>query len=111
MLQLLLIIMGCILGGFLLAGLPGGIVFLLSSPVLWLFFGPNILEKLPSHTIWPIAILLTIVTPVGIIPAHFISRWMPVYPKLVFTISLVLWGISWSVVLVGRAMKESGDTN
>jgi hypothetical protein len=59
--------------GILTLGLPGAIVFEAFGPLLRLIFGTDALERLPPDSAWPIAIVIALLWPAGILAGYLIG--------------------------------------
>ena len=60
-------------GSVALVGLPGAILFGLMQPVLWLGFGPDAWDRLPGDSLWPIALVISLLWPVSFVPGYLIA--------------------------------------
>ncbi len=86
----------CMVGGVVLLGLPGAILFELSAPLLQLLFGRDALKALPPDSLWPIAIIITVFWPLSIIGGYVVAfRLLHATGRgwqiLSFAAILVLW--------------------
>jgi hypothetical protein len=69
----ILVAVACAGLGILTLGLPGAIVFEAFGPLLRAIFGPDALERLPPDSAWPIAILIALLWPVGIVAGYLVG--------------------------------------
>jgi hypothetical protein len=106
----LLAALGTAIGGMLLLGLPGAVIFTLATPVIRLLFGAQAREALPADSLWPIAIVITLLWPVSIVAGYLVAYRLlapaaPVWRHAAFVAVLAGWGLLLSVVLflMGRA--------
>ena len=67
---LIVITIVCIIGGFVLLGLPGAVVVEISKPFLALFLGPEALNLTQGDSAWPFALIVTVIWPPAIVPAY-----------------------------------------
>lgn len=98
MLKWLLITLGAMVGGVILVGLPGAAVFALSTPFVALAYGADFWTRLHGDKAWPMAILITLVFPLALGPAHWavythldhLTRWGKIGA---YAAALYLWGV------------------
>ena len=103
---------GIILISLLLLGLPGAIIFeLVSAPLIRLLFGVDALTKVPPDSTWPIAIYLSILCPISIVPGYWIA--FKVFSSLtkpgqiaIFISFLLLWSWSLSICFYLLSRRE-----
>lgn len=98
-----LITAGTMIGGILLVGLPGAVVFALSWPFQLMLFGRDFWSRLHSDKAWPLALQVTLLWPLALWPAHWavythlahLTRWGKIgaYVGLLY-----LWGVIVSLV-------------
>ncbi|HNP71622.1 MAG TPA: hypothetical protein PLO33_04715 [Kouleothrix sp.] len=96
-------------GGMMLLGLPGALIFAVATPVITLLFGAGALDALPADSYWPIAIFITLLWPPSIVAGYLLA-----YRRLAgatamrrhasFVAVLAVWGLVLSVAmfLLGR---------
>ncbi|MDF2630685.1 MAG: hypothetical protein K0R39_4516, partial [Symbiobacteriaceae bacterium] len=99
-----------IVGGLMVLGLPGAVLFTLSRPVLALFYGRGFMERLPGDSAWPLAIGLTVLWPLGLWPLYLlVGRLLPEltgWGKVgAYAGLLYLWGALLSAVLYHFSRK------
>ncbi len=63
----------CVSCGTVALGLPGAIIFAINSPLIQIIFGPTALEQLPPDSMWPIAIVITLLWPIGLIIGYLVA--------------------------------------
>lgn len=103
MLRWILITAGAMVGGVLTLGLPGAVLFALSTPFQALFHGLDFWSKLHGDKAWPMAILIALLWPLALGPAHWavyahldhLTKWGKIgaYAGLLY-----LWGVLVSLV-------------
>ncbi|MBR8832170.1 MAG: hypothetical protein N5P05_002383 [Chroococcopsis gigantea SAG 12.99] len=101
---LIVIIVSTILaiGGIIpLLGIPGAIVFQLSTPFLPLIFGAEALKRLPSDSAWPIAVYITLLWPPSIVAGYLLS-----FKLLTISSWLARIGL-WSSIVIGWGLLLS----
>jgi hypothetical protein len=74
--------------------------------------GINSFEKIPGDAMWSLAIILTVLWPLGIIPAywikeHWLSGWWAARPNVTFVLLLFLWCNICSVAMISFLLNES----
>ena len=89
-------------GSVALVGLPGAILFGLMQPVLWLGFGPDAWDRLPGDSLWPIALVISLLWPVSFVPGYLIAYgptrpWRQATRIIIFLAVLAAWGLVLSV--------------
>jgi hypothetical protein len=89
-----------VLLGILTLGIPGALLFELSSPLLRLIFGADAINRLPPDSMWPIAIYMTLFWPISIVIGYALVAWLfRELPRLgqIGVIALTVFG--WSAAL------------
>lgn len=110
MLKWILITAGAVVGGIITVGIPGALVFALSSPFLALVYGVDFWSKLHGDKAWPMAILIALVWPLALGPAHWavythlghLSKWGKIGA---YAGVLYLWGVVISLICYKVAAK------
>jgi hypothetical protein len=95
--------------GMLLLGLPGAILFEMSSPFIALLFGAGASDRLPPDSMWPIAIYMTLLWPLSIVIGYMVAfrmlgdqrQWIRI---MAFLSVLYVWALLLSIgfYLLGR---------
>lgn len=95
-----------IIGGTVLLGLPSAVILQISIPFIVLFLGPEASNLMRTEAAWLIAIVLSILWPLAITPAYYITRLLkggrfgdPWIVNLALIGIVVVWTIACSVVL------------
>jgi hypothetical protein len=86
----------------LLLGLPGAILFEMSSPFIALLFGTGASDRLPPDSMWPVAIYITLLWPVSIVIGYLVAfrmlgnqrQWVRI---IAFLSILYLWALLLSI--------------
>jgi len=120
LLKLFLATIGCMIIGLIpLVGLPGAVVMLVSIPGILLFdliTGVDSFKMISGSKLWPFAIYLTLIWPMGLIPAYLISQHgllnlIPFPSLLIFILSIVIWCNVCTVALLSYSLlSDRGDT-
>lgn len=120
LLKLFWVTIGCMIIGVIpLVGLPGAVVMLVSIPGLLLFdlvTGVDSFKMISGSKMWPFAIYLTLIWPIGLIPAYLISQHglsnlIPLPALLIFILSIVIWCNLCTVALLSYSLfSDRGDT-
>lgn len=103
MLNIIIITIAIMVGGVILMGLSGALVYIITRPFVKLVLTNNALERLHPENVWPLSIVLSIVAPLGIIPGYYFSFIHPIFSAgksiLIFIIILFLWFLLSSLIL------------
>lgn len=97
------------IGGIVLLGIPGAILFELASPFVGLVFGRDALNALPPDSMWPIAIVITLLWPISIVVGYLLAfrlghNLARVWQIVSFAAILLLWDVvlSSACYMLGR---------
>ena len=109
--MLLLVTVGCMVGGILLRGIPGVAFMALASPFLRLFYGKGWLKGLNERA-WRVAKRISLLWPLAIFPAVRLAPRFGPFPFVAAFVIIVAWGLLVTIVLVslarGTVAREAG---
>lgn len=97
-------------------GIPGAIVFQLSTPFLLMIFGAGALERLPNDSAWPIAIYINLFWPPSILVGYFLSFKLLTISSWFARVGLwsgvvIAWGLLLSIACYVLATRPQGQSS
>lgn len=94
-LEVALVALGIVLLSIAMLGLPGGIVYATFRPIVNIFYHTPGINDLGDQG-WPLAIAMSIGSPIGIVPAYIFSSssWAHIIPFpawVAFSLAVLVW--------------------